>query len=554
MGLSREILQGIEVLGFHTATPIQEKVIPALLEQKRDIIGLAQTGTGKTAAFGLPLLQTINTSQGYPQLLVLSPTRELCMQISRDLENYSKFIPGLKIVSVYGGASMEKQISTLKQGVQVVVATPGRIHDLVRRKRIDLSRVSSLVLDEADEMLKMGFREDVDAILAQTPEEKTTLLFSATMAPGIAAIARQYMKSPMEFTMGKKNSSAENVAHVYYMVQAKDRYNALKRIVDFYPDIYGIVFCRTRQETKEVAASLMSDGYNAEALHGDLSQAQRDNVMQKFRDNHLSVLVATDVAARGLDVNNLSHVINYNLPDDIEVYTHRSGRTGRAGKGGMAVSIIHLKEKGRLAQIEKVIAKSFLRMPVPSGQEVCERQLFNMVEKMHNAEVDHGQIDPYMDKVYDMLLELPKEEIIKRFVSLEFNRFLEYYRDAADLNVYPKPEAEASKPAQGRKSRKGKTMTRVLFNVGRGKNITPREIIDMFIDVSGSHDVEIGQIEIFKRTSAVEVDKNLARVIVRELNRSKYKGVRIEAEENEDFQGNDFRDRQKSPARKARVF
>ncbi|MFO7574990.1 MAG: DEAD/DEAH box helicase [Bacteroidales bacterium] len=433
--LSPELLRAIEELDFLVPTPIQQKVIPVLLEEKCDIIGLAQTGTGKTAAFGLPALQNINLDTPHPQLLILSPTRELCMQIARDLESYGKYLSGLTIVSVYGGASIDKQIGILKRGAHIVVATPGRIHDLVRRKRIDLSKTETLVLDEADEMLKMGFRDDLDAILAKTPAEKNTLLFSATMSQEINRIAKTYMTDPVEITVGTKNAGAENVSHIFHMVTAKNRYNALKRVVDYYPDIYGIVFCRTRQETKEVAASLMSDGYNAEALHGDLSQAQRDYVMQKFRERNLSMLVATDVAARGLDVTDLTHIINYNLPDDNEVYTHRTGRTGRAGKEGAAVSIINLKERSRISQIEKVVKKKFEQRPVPGGAEICERQLYSMVEKMRNSHVEHARIDPYMDKVYQTLGDLSKEEIIKRMVSVEFNRFLDYYKNAPDLNI-----------------------------------------------------------------------------------------------------------------------
>ena len=547
---------GIEALGFENATPIQEKVIPVLLKERRDLIGLAQTGTGKTAAFGLPALENIDIDAGYPQLLVLSPTRELCMQITRDLENYGRFIKGLKTVAVYGGASMDQQIKAIRRGVHVVVATPGRIHDLVRRNRIDLSLVSTLVLDEADEMLKMGFREDLDAILAQTPVNKGTLLFSATMATGIAAIARKYMHDPIEITVGKKNAGAENVSHIYHMVHAKDRYSALKRVVDYHPDIYGIVFCRTRQETKDVAGWLMRDGYNAEALHGDLTQAQRDYVMQKFRDRNLSVLVATDVAARGLDVINLTHIINYNLPDDNEVYTHRSGRTGRAGKEGLTVSIINMKERGRISQIENVIRKKIDHHPVPAGTEICERQLYTMVGRMQNSSVAHNQIDPYMDKVYNMLADLPKEEIIKRFVSLEFNRFLDYYRNAPDLNVDKGTSRNNERSGSGRKPRNGRSMARVLFNVGKGKNITKREIIDIFSGTSGNGNVEIGNIEIYRRTSAVEVDSKMAKMIIGELNRTIYKGIRIEAEENYEFTGNDFRDRFKGPRgrKKTRMY
>jgi ATP-dependent RNA helicase DeaD len=541
MELSPEILKGIEELGFIVPTPIQNKVIPALLAEKRDLIGLAQTGTGKTAAFGLPALQQLRINDAFPQLLILSPTRELCMQITRDLENYGKFINDLKIVAVYGGAPIDKQISQLKRGAHIVVATPGRIHDLVRRNRIDLAKVSTLVLDEADEMLKMGFREDVDAILAQTPKDKNTLLFSATMSPEINTIAKTYMKNPIEITMGKKNASAENVSHIFHMVSAKNRYNALKRVVDFHPDIYGIVFCRTRQETKDIAASLMSDGYNAEALHGDLSQAQRDTVMQKFRDNNLSVLVATDVAARGLDVNSLTHVINYNLPDDIEVYTHRSGRTGRAGKEGICVSIINLKERGRISQLENFTRKKFELKPIPGGTEICERQLFNMIERMQNSTVEHSRINPYMDKVYDMLGDLSKEEIIKRFVSVEFNRFLEYYKDAPDLNLDGREGGRSSGEKgsfdKDRREGKGRSMSRIVFNIGKGKSITKRDVIELVVSVAESHDVEIGQIEIFRRATAVEVDSKKAKKIIAGMNSVMFDGIRVEAAENYEFTG-----------------
>ena len=544
---------GTSELGFEIATPIQEKVIPVLLKEKRDIIGLAQTGTGKTAAFGLPALENIDTLAPYPQLLILSPTRELCLQITRDLEAFGKYIRGLKIIAVYGGAPIDQQIRALKKGAQVVVATPGRIHDLVRRNRIDLSLVSTLVLDETDEMLKMGFRDDLDAILAQTPVNKNTLLFSATMASGIVAIAKRYMRDPLEITMGKKNAGAENVSHIFHMVQAKDRYNALKRVVDYHPDIYGIVFCRTRQETKDVASWLMRDGYNAEALHGDLTQAQRDYVMQKFREKNITVLVATDVAARGLDVTNLTHIINFNLPDDNEVYTHRSGRTGRAGKDGITVSIINMKERGRISQIENVLRKKIDQKPIPAGTDICERQLFNMVERMQNSEVVHNQIDPYMDKVYNMLIDLPKEEIIKRFVSLEFNRFLEYYRNAPDLNIEKGSSVRSDRSVSGRKPRNGRSMSRVLFNVGKGKKITKRDIIDLLVSTPGAGHAEIGQIEIYKRASSVEVESKMAKMIIGELNRTVYKGIQIEAEENYEYTGNDYRDRFKGPRGRKKV-
>lgn len=547
MGLSPKLLSAIEALGYQETTPIQEKVIPILLKKDTDLIGLAQTGTGKTAAYGLPLLQNLDVKKKYPQILVLSPTRELCVQITSDLESFGSFMEGLNIVSVYGGASMDKQIAGLKKGAHIVVATPGRINDLIRRRKIDLSGISSLVLDEADEMLKMGFREDLDIILEQTPVAKNTLLFSATMAPEILAITKNYMTNPVQITIGKKNSGAENITHIYHMVHARDRYVALKRVVDFYPDIYGIVFCRTRQETKEVAASLMQDGYNAEALHGDLSQAQRDSVMKKFKNKNLSILVGTDVAARGLDVNNLTHVINYNLPDDIEVYTHRTGRTGRAGKTGIAVSIINMKEKSRIKQIEKFVRKDFIHEPVPEGAEICKRQLFFLIEKMKSSEIIEDQIAPYMNKVYSMLEELPKEEIIKRFVSLEFNRFLNYYKKSRDLNA-----KEDRNKSEGSKRKKSRSMSRILFNIGKGKNITKREIIDLIAGTKGAKSVEIGHIEIFKRASAVEVESRKAKDIIAELNKTNFRGIDITAEENYEFTGSDYRDRNKGPRGKKR--
>jgi ATP-dependent RNA helicase DeaD len=537
MGLSSEILKGIEALGFENATPIQEKVIPYLLKNKRDLIGLAQTGTGKTAAFGLPSLEKLDIENRNPQLLVLSPTRELCLQITNDLNNYGSFIEGLHIVAVYGGADISRQIKSLRDGAHIVVATPGRIHDLVRRQRVNLSEVKTLVLDEADEMLKMGFREDVDAILAKTPHEKNTLLFSATMSPDILGITKNYMTDPMEITIGQKNSGAENVSHIYHMVHSKDRYEALKRVVDNYPDMYAIVFCRTRQETKDVAASLMRDGYNADALHGDLSQSQRDFVMQKFREKTLSVLVGTDVAARGLDVNNLTHVINYNLPDDLEVYTHRSGRTGRAGKEGIAISIINMKERGYITQIEKTIHKKISFMPVPTGKEICERRLFDMIEHMQHITVDHGQIDLYIDKAYEMLSDLSKEEIIKRFVYVEFSRFLDYYKNSPDLNNDRREQRGAEGKSSARGREKGKSMARIVLNAGKGKNITKREIINLVASTPSARNVEIGIIEIYKKASSVEVESKMAKEIISELNAKSYKGLEIKAEENYEFTG-----------------
>ncbi|RLD83641.1 MAG: ATP-dependent helicase, partial [Bacteroidetes bacterium] len=438
--LNPEILKALDELGFVNPTPIQEKTIPHLLSSERDLVGFAQTGTGKTAAFGLPIIHQIDTKSKNVQAIILSPTRELCVQIAQDITNYAKYTKGLNVVAVYGGTSIDTQIRSLKKGAQIVVGTPGRTLDLIKRKKLKLSTVEYLVLDEADEMLTMGFKDDLDAILEGTPAEKQTLLFSATMPKEIANIAKKYMKDSVEISAGKKNIGAENVNHIYYMVNARDRYLALKRIADINPKIYGIVFCRTRRETKEVAEKLMGDGYNADALHGDLSQAQRDYVMSRFRTKKLQLLVATDVAARGLDVTDLTHIINYNLPDDLEVYIHRSGRTGRAGKKGISISIIHSRETGKIRMIQKKVGKTFEHIPVPSGKEICGKQLYNLIDKVEKIEVDESQIEQFLPEIYKKLDWLSREELIKHFVSAEFNRFLAYYKNAPDLNVSSKSD------------------------------------------------------------------------------------------------------------------
>jgi ATP-dependent RNA helicase DeaD len=435
LGIDQNIIRALTELGFENPMPVQEKVIPLLLGPKTDIVALAQTGTGKTAAYGLPLIQQTDTNNHLPQVLILSPTRELCIQIAGDLNDFSKYIDDLKVLPVYGGSSIDNQVKALKKGVQIVVATPGRLLDLIRRRAVKLGSVHSVVLDEADEMLNMGFLDSINDILAEVPENRNTLLFSATMPNEVSGIARTYMKNPVEITIGSRNAGAENIKHVYYTVHARDKYIALKRIVDFYPSIYGIVFCRTRIDTQEIADKLIADGYNAEALHGDLSQVQRDSVMQKFRIRHVRLLVATDVAARGLDVNDLTHVINYALPDDIQAYTHRSGRTGRAGKTGTSIAIINLKERHLIRQIEKLINKPFIATKVPGGREICEKQLFNLIDKMEKVEIEDTEIDTYLPTIYRKLEWLEKEDVIKRFVALEFNRFLEYYRNAGDINV-----------------------------------------------------------------------------------------------------------------------
>lgn len=509
LNLKADILSAIEELGYEQPMPVQEKTIPFMLEQKADLVALAQTGTGKTAGFGLPVLHLIDPSRKQIQALVLAPTRELCIQISNDLKNYSKNLRGLKVVAVYGGEDIRIQLKQLDSTPQIVVATPGRLIDLIERGKIELSAVDYLVLDEADEMLNMGFKEDIETILEKTPETRRTMLFSATMPKEIAQIAKRYMKDYEEITIGNRNSGSENVEHIYYVSQAKQRYLVLKRIVDLNPDIYGIVFCRTRQETKEVADHLMHDGYNADALHGDLSQAQRDTVMQKFRIRNIQLLVATDVAARGLDVSDLTHVINYNLPDDVEIYTHRSGRTGRANKKGVSVSIIHSKEKFKIRDIERILRKGFEQQQIPNGLEVCKKQLFYMIDKMQNVDVNEEQIAPYIPQIMQQLEGLSKEEIIKRFVSLEFNRFLEYYKDAEDLNYHEKShsrnEEEGGRRERGeRGSRSGKRM-RLKINIGEREGINPKRFLGIINEVTNDKTISIGDIEVTNKFTFFDV-------------------------------------------------
>jgi ATP-dependent RNA helicase DeaD len=435
LGIRHDIVNAISELGFENPTPIQEQSIPVLLTGSNDFVGLAQTGTGKTAAFGLPLLELLDFEENYPQALILCPTRELCLQITNDLNNYSKKMNNVHVVAVYGGASISDQLRQIRRGVQIVVATPGRMLDIINRKAIDFSQVKYVVLDEADEMLNMGFQEDIDSILSTTPTEKKTWLFSATMPSEVRRIAKKYMTDPFELTMGEKNTGNVNIEHEYYIVRARDKYAAFKRIVDFNPDIFGIVFCRTKIETQDIAEALIKDGYNADSLHGDLSQQQRDKVMKRYRERSLQLLIATDVAARGIDVNDVTHVINYSLPDEIENYTHRSGRTARAGKTGVSISIINGKELGKIRQIERGLGKKFVKVEIPTGFDVCEKQLFSIVHKIHDVEVNEQQIEQYLPRIMDEFKDLTKEDFIKRFASIEFNRFLEYYKNAPDLNA-----------------------------------------------------------------------------------------------------------------------
>lgn len=507
VGLAAELLRAIEDLGFEKMMPVQAEAIPLLLEKDCDLIALAQTGTGKTAAFGLPLIQKMSFKDKNTEALIICPTRELCIQIANDLKKFSKYIPACSVVPVYGGASIEMQIRELKKGAKIIVATPGRMNDLIQRGKVDISSVRYVVLDEADEMLNMGFKEDLDAILSETPQERNTWLFSATMPKEVEEIAHNYQNEPKRIQIGSRNQGSDNVRHFYYLVHAKDRYLALKRIADYYPDIYAIIFCRTKVETQEVADMLIRDGYNADSLHGDLSQAQRDHVMSRFRLRNIQMLVATDVAARGLDVSNLTHVINYNLPDELEQYVHRSGRTGRADKQGISIAILNLKEKYKIKNIEKLIKKTFEKAEIPTGKQVCRKQLFNMINKVEQTIVDEEEIGDFLPEIVAKLSWLDREELIKKFVSLEFNRFFDYYKDAPDLNVDDtKPEKKDKKKVEKKSLKKGKgEFTRMFISLGRRDKIVPQRIIAMINDAMPQERVEIGKIDIMDNFSYIEV-------------------------------------------------
>jgi len=520
LGLEHSIVTAIKELGFQNPMSVQEKVIPVLLENNEtDVIALAQTGTGKTAAYGLPIIQNVNTKKSHTQFLILSPTRELCLQIADDLSDFAKYKKDVKIAAVFGGSSIERQIQLVRNGAHIISATPGRLLDLVKRKVVDLSKITAVVLDEADEMLNMGFRDDLEAILKSTPDAKNTLLFSATMSSDIRAIANKFMFEPVEITIGKKNVGAENINHICYTVNAKDRYLSLKRIVDFHPEIYGIIFCRTKRETQEVADLLMKDGYNAEALHGDLSQAQRETVMNKFRHKNVRLLIATDVAARGLDVDNLTHVINYNLPDELEVYTHRSGRTGRAGKAGTSIVITNLKEKSKLRTIENQTNKKFEHKQVPTGDEICAKQLFHLVDRVEKVEVDDSKIESFLPDIMKKLDWLDREELIKKFVSVEFNRFLSYYSNLKDVET----------PVESLKFKSNKSsnynFTRFFINLGMLDSLKPKTLIDMINEFTGTNDIEIGDIEILKTFSFFDIDSDYADKILFAF-KNKYSGKR----------------------------
>ncbi|MCM1348229.1 MAG: DEAD/DEAH box helicase [Firmicutes bacterium] len=537
LGVAPELRKAVEEMGFEQPMPVQEKVIPHLLSRDGDVVALAQTGTGKTAAFGLPVLQRIDPGVKRPQALILSPTRELCLQIGSDLADFSKYMPDIKVLPVYGGSSIESQIRALRKGVQVIVATPGRLIDLINRGEVKLNDVHTVILDEADEMLNMGFLESIDAILEHVPQQRKMLMFSATMPNEIAGIARKYMKDPVEFVVGKRNEGATNVRHIYYMVNARDKYLALKRIADDTPNIYGIIFCRTRRDTQEIADKLIADGYNADALHGDLSQQQRDIVMRKFRDRVIKLLVATDVAARGLDVDDLTHVINYGLPDDTAVYTHRSGRTGRAGKAGVSIAIIHSREKGKLREIEKKIGKTFERKEVPTPEHIIEKQLYSLADRIERVQVDQSQIDKYLPGVLRKLEWLSGEDLLKRVLALEFNRLLEYYRDAPKIDfIDEKPRKERKKEStpltdkekDRRTAEKG--MERIYVNLGKSDGFFAGNLIDLLNHNVEGKRVDVGRIDLLANYSLFDVHKADARRVVEGLRGSDFMGERVYSE------------------------
>ena len=513
-GLNPALLKAVKELGFENPMPIQEKTIPVLLEKDVDFVGLAQTGTGKTAAFGLPLLNKIDATQRCVQALILCPTRELCMQITRDLRSYAKYIPEILIVPVYGGASIETQFKDLAKKPHIIVATPGRLRDMIRRNRVDFTNVKTMILDEADEMLNMGFQEEVDDILEYMPKERHTMLFSATMPKEVEAILKNYMNDPVKVAVGERNSGTANVDHIYYMMAAKDRYSVLKRIIDYTPSIYGIIFCRTKLETQEIADNLIQDGYNAAALHGDLSQGMRDNVMDHFRKRSLQLLVATDVAARGIDVKELTHIINYNLPDDIETYVHRSGRTGRADKRGICLSLINLREKSKIKRIEKIVGRPFEKGIIPTGKEVCEKQLFNHIDRIEHVDINREEIDDYLPVILRKLEWMSREELITRMVALNFNRFLDYYKDAVDLNVNENDEKKDRKERKKEREHQDETMKRLYFGMGKNDHILPQKIIGKINDVTRTKNIPIGRIDLFGDYSYVDVEESFVPMIL----------------------------------------
>ena len=535
VGLNKNIQKSIKEIGFEILTPIQQEAIPYLLEKSTDLVALAQTGTGKTAAFGLPILNKIEIERKTPQAIILCPTRELCLQIAKDMQSYSKYTKGLKVTAVYGGASILPQMRSLKSGTQIVVGTPGRVIDLIKRKSLQLKSIECVILDEADEMLNMGFKDDLDTILAETPDNKQTLLFSATMPKEVLRISKNYMHNPKTIEVASRNEGAKNVEHHYYMVNAKDRYKALRRICDVKPNIYGIVFCRTRRETANIADKLMQDGYNADAIHGELSQAQRDHVMQKFRQKKIQLLVATDVAARGIDINDLTHVINYNLPDDNEIYVHRSGRTGRAGKKGISIIIAHSREGRKLKNIEKMIKRKLTLCKVPHGDEICQIQLMNLVDKVVNNDINN-QIEKYLPSIEEKLAHLDKEQLIKHFLSTEFNRFLSFYKNSSDLNINSSKNVGIDKKDKKNNHKSGRTgeaqkgYTRFFINLGKGKGLQTHNLIGLINEFTKKRNIPVGKIDIMRNFSFFEVPSEFQNNILKGLNKRNWDGNSINVE------------------------
>lgn len=543
LGLKDKLLKAVADLGFTQPTPIQEKAIPVLLSGTKDLIGLAQTGTGKTAAFGLPLLQLIEPGKKYPQALIICPTRELCLQIVNEMEQFKKHLPGAQVVAVYGGASITMQIRDIRKGVQIVVATPGRLIDLIERKAINLEEIKYVVLDEADEMLNMGFQEDIEFILQNTPRRDSTWLFSATMPPEIRQVSKRYMKEPFEITVGKKNTANKNVDHQFYVTQAQHRYETLKRLIDFNPGIYGIVFTRTKAEAQEISEKLTREGYDIDALHGDLSQQQRNKVMDEFREKTLQLLIATDVAARGIDVQGITHVINYELPDDVEIYTHRSGRTGRAGKTGVCMSIVHARETGKIRQIERMVQVPFHKLEIPSGKDVCRKQFFYFMEKLLQTDISHGDYETYLPMLQEKFQDVSKEEVLKRVAALEFDRFLNYYENAEDLNARERRDerksfdrrgerfGEKRRDTRGREFSGGGNFTRLFVNLGSKDGFYKASFLQFILDMSDLKKEVLGRIDMKEMNSWIEVDKQAAKQMIRSIDGKNYKGRRIRMNE-----------------------
>lgn len=548
LGIDNNLINSISELGFKSPTPVQSKAIPLVLNSKSDLIALAQTGTGKTAAFGLPSIQQVDLINKNIQTIVLCPTRELCIQISKDLISYSKFYKGIKIIPVYGGTSIENQIKSIKRGAHIIIGTPGRTKDLIKRKVLNFNSVDRVVLDEADEMLSMGFKDDLDFILDTTKQNRQTLLFSATMSKEVRSISKKFMNDAQEITVEKLNSGSKNVEHHIYSVSSKDKYATLKRIADFNPDIYGIVFCRTRRETKDISKKFVNDGYSADAIHGDLSQSQRDDVMSRFRESTIQMLIATDVAARGLDVNNLTHVINYSLPDDPEVYTHRSGRTGRAGNKGISVVISNSREGRKIKSIENKSQIKFLKKEVPSGKDICSIQLFKLIDKIEKVKVDDKQISPFLPEIYEKLSWLSREDLIKHFVSAEFNKFLDYYKKSDDIK-----NIKGTKSNDFDIKRSSRSFEILSINIGRKNGVTPIELISLINRITKSNDIEIGSIDIRQSYTIFEIDKLIIKSIINSASSLEFNGVSLNIKKSDEkIEKKYSRDKKNKKSRKSK--